>query len=312
MSSLTFGILAVVSLLLGAGALLSLALVIQRSVGEQRVQRRLAPTVVGTDEFDDGSARPWLAQLARGGKTLEGWVDTERESARLLVQAGWRATHARALWYSFQAVLPALFAVLVVAYWMLGPDKNKALLLFALAFTGLALSVLVPRWILRAVAARRRQRIKSEVPLLIHLLVLLFEAGLSTRQAFACLVREGSGSTPELGGEFELLLRSLEAGADTAEALQNLGEALEVDDLTHVLGVLRQVDRYGGEVREPLLEALALLEERRGLDMREKVNLLSGRMTVVMVLFFFPALLIFVAGPAFVSIIKALGQVAAR
>jgi tight adherence protein C len=312
MSSLAFGVIAVLALLLIAGALLSVALLVQRSLGEQQVQRRLAPTVPGADEFDDGSGRPWLAQLARGGKALEGWVDTERESVRLLVQAGWRATHARALWYSFQALLPVLFSLLVAVYWLLGPDQNKALLLFALAFAGLALSVLVPRWILRAVAARRRLRIKAEVPLLIHLLVLLFEAGLSTRQAFASLVREGTGVLPELGGEFELLLRSLEAGADTAEAMRNLGEALDVDDLTHVLGVLRQVDRYGGEVREPLLEALALLEERRGLDMREKVNLLSGRMTVVMVLFFFPALLIFVAGPAFVSIIKALGQVSGR
>jgi len=59
-------------------------------------------------------------------------------------------------------------------------------------------------------------------------------------------------------------------------------------------------------------EGLSVLEERRGLDMREKVNLMSGRMTVVMVLFFFPALLIFVAGPAFMSILRALADVNAR
>lgn len=85
---------------------------------------------------------------------------------------------------------------------------------------------------------------------------------------------------------------------------------MDVEELSTVLAVLRQVDRFGGEVREPLLEALSVLEERRSLTLREKVNLLSGRMTVVMVLFFFPALLIFVAGPAFMSIIKALGDVA--
>ncbi|MGH8562494.1 MAG: type II secretion system F family protein, partial [Nevskiales bacterium] len=77
-----------------------------------------------------------------------------------------------------------------------------------------------------------------------------------------------------------------------------------------VLGVLRQVERYGGEVREPLLSALAVMEERRSLDLRERVNLLAGRMTVVMVLFFFPALMLCVAGPAFSSIFRALRQVA--
>ncbi len=46
------------------------------------------------------------------------------------------------------------------------------------------------------------------------------------------------------------------------------------------------------------------------MDLRERVNLISGRMTVVMVLFFFPALIIFVAGPSWVSLIRALSGVA--
>ena len=105
------------------------------------------------------------------------------------------------------------------------------------------------------------------------------------------------------------MLRQIEAGAETGDALKNLGEILAVDDLSTIFGVLRQVDRYGGEIREPLLEALEVIEERRSLELREKVNLLSGRMTVVMVLFFFPALMVFVAGPAFLALIRALGDV---
>lgn len=312
MSSVTFMALAIVGLLLIGGALFTIALLVQRSVGQNRLQDRLTPTVAAGDEFDGGVDSPWMGRLARGGKALEGWVDTDNESARLLVQAGWRNAEARVFWYGFQALVPLTAAGGVVAYWLLGPPEKKALLLLCLAFVGFAFSVLIPRWVLRGAAERRRARVKAEVPLLIHLLVLLFEAGLSLRQAFASLVREGGGVLPQLGAEFEVLLRSLDAGADIPDSLKNLGDALEVDDLTNVLGVLRQVDRYGGEVREPLLEALKVLEERRGLDMREQVNLLSGRMTVVMVLFFFPALLIFVAGPAFVSIIKALGQVSGK
>ena len=129
-------------------------------------------------------------------------------------------------------------------------------------------------------------------------------------RSIASLVQEGGGVLPELGREFAIVLRSIDAGADTDATLKALSDLLEVEELSSVLSVLRQVDRFGGEVREPLLETLAVLEERRSLTLREKVNHLSGRMTVVMVLFFFPALLIFVAGPAFMSIIKALGDVA--
>ena len=140
--------------------------------------------------------------------------------------------------------------------------------------------------------------------------MLLFEAGLSTRQALATLAREGRGTLPELNREIAVVNRQLDAGADAADVLHNLERALEVSELSNILSVLRQVDRYGGEVRQPLLEALQVLEDQRAMALREKVNALSGRMTVVMVLFFFPALLIFVAGPAFASIIKALGNVA--
>ena len=309
MSAAGFAILAMLALLMTVAAIITVTMLVQRSRGESQLQQRFEPELARAAEFEIAGQRPLITNIARGGKAIEGWVDPENESAKLMVQAGWRSDTARAMWYVVQALVPLLGFGSVVLYWALGPEKHKSLFLLAFAFTAFALSVLIPRWILRGAAAARRDRLKGEVPLFIHLLVLLFEAGLSTRQAIASLVREGAGVLPVLGGEFELVLRQLEAGGDTSEVLKNLADTLTVEDLTSAIGVLRQVDRYGGEVREPLLEALAVLEQRRGLDLREKVNLMSGRMTVVMVLFFFPALLIFVAGPAFLSIIRALHNV---
>lgn len=307
MSPALMGLAAGLVMLLIAGAALALLILFMRSGQQRKLQQRVEPTVSEHEEFIEQGGNALLQKLARKGKVIEGWVDTENESVRLLVQAGWRSSETRAIWYAFQALLPVAMAAVLFALWLFGPDKfHSALYMLMFIFAGAALSFLIPRWILRSVAEARRERIKSEVPLLIHLLVLLFEAGLSSGQAFASLVREGGGVLRELSREFELILRQMEAGADSAQVLKNVSEALQVDDLTSVLGVLRQVDRYGGEVREPLLETLKVLEERRGLDMREKVNILSGRMTVVMVLFFFPALLVFVAGPAFLSILKAI------
>lgn len=292
------------------GAAFAITLLVMNAREKGQLQRRISPEAQEREEFSAGGDKAVLQRLARRGKAIEGWVDSENESARLMLQAGWRSSEARLLWYIFQGALPIAIVVGVIAFWLFGPAQLKTFLnMLLLIMAGAILSFLVPRWILRSVAEGRRQRIKSEVPLFIHLLVLLFEAGLSNRQAFASLVREGRGVLPELGREFEVVLRQLEAGADTGVVLKSLGDAMDVGDLTTVLGVLRQIDRYGGEVREPLLETLKILEERRTMDMRERVNILSGRMTVVMVAFFFPALLIFVAGPAFLSIIRALAQV---
>ena len=279
-----------------------------RASEDRRLERRVLGSEAATDEFDtpDGAA---MKLLARSGQRIEKLADEKGETARLLLQAGWRGARARLLFYAFRSGMLVLAALLALLLWSFGTGI-KPLMLPLYVFSLFAFGFLIPIWVLRRVASTRRARMAREVPLFIHLLVLLFEAGLSTRQAFASLVREGRGVLPELGQEFEGVLRQLEAGGDIAEVLRTLNQSLEVSDLEGVLGVLRQVDRYGGEIREPLMEALGILEERRGLDLREKVNLVSGRMTVVMVLFFFPALLIFVAGPAVVSILKAMADVA--
>lgn len=312
MSPAAFGLLIAGAILAAAAALVATVWWAVRAQQTGRIRRRLAePRPIG--EFEavagDGSV---LARAAATGKALERFVDTGSESPRLLVQAGWRSGRARLIFYAFQALCPMAAGAAVLALWLFGGERLHGYLIALAAFFGVGVSLLVPRWVLRRTASQRRNRIKSEVPLLVHLLVLLFEAGLSTRQAIASLVREGRGVLPELGTELDLALRQIEAGGDAAEVLKSLGETLDVGDLTSVLGVLRQVDRYGGEVREPLLEALAVIEQRHSLDLREKVNLMSGRMTVVMVLFFFPALLFFVAGPAFASILKALSEVVHR
>lgn len=297
------GAVLMVLLAIGVGVLMLL-----RGNQQRRIRGRLLTEGADpvTQEAVSGSV---LAGLAESGRAIERLVDTDNETPRLLAQAGWRSGEQRTLYYVAQLVVPIVTVSLVGFAWLLKPAEAPALnyvMYFIVALFG---GLLAPRFLLRKRAAARQARIAGEVPLFIHLLVLLFDAGLSTRQALASLVREGRGTLPELNQEFTVVLRQLEAGGDSAAVLKNLEEALEVSELANVLGVLRQVDRYGGEVRESLLESLSVLEERRSMTTREKVNATSGRMTVVMVLFFFPALLVFVAGPAFVSIIKALGNV---
>lgn len=310
MSPTSFGLLIALGMIIGVVTIIALSWLGLRVREDRRLQRRLLGREAPTEEFEQAGAGAAMQSLARTGKTVEGWVDKQGETTRLLVQAGWRGADSRLWFYALQAAMPLIAGVLTVLLWTLGSGHIAGAMLPLYSFALFALSFLIPRWVLRSVAKSRQQQIAREIPLFIHLLVLLFEAGLSIRQAFASLVREGRGVLPQLGQEFELVLRQLEAGGETAQVLKSMGDGLAVEDLNGVLGVLRQIDKYGGEVREPLLDALAILEERRGLDMREKVNLVSGRMTVVMVLFFFPALLIFVAGPAALAIIRAMADVA--
>lgn len=300
------GILVALGIIMAGALLLLLLLLGGRRQQREQLSRRVLFNLGHDDEIRGGHSA-LMQSLINAGARLERWLDPKGETALQLVQAGWRGEQRRSLFYALRGV--ALLAALVLCLLLSFTGRVSPPLLPLYFFAAFALGILVPNWSLRAAASARRARIAAEVPLFVHVLVLLFEAGLSTRQAIASLVREGRGVLPELGIELQGLLRQLDAGGDIPTALKNLGDALAVNDLTGVLSVLRSVDRYGGEIREPLLEALAVLETRNSLDLREKVNLVSGRMTVVMVLFFFPALLIFVAGPAAISILKAFADV---
>jgi tight adherence protein C len=76
---------------------------------------------------------------------------------------------------------------------------------------------------------------------------------------------------------------------------------LDVPELTDLIALLRQVERFGGNVREPLREFVELLDDRRRTELQERIGKLSGMMTIVMVVFLFPALLVFLAGPGFLA-----------
>lgn len=306
MNATTTATMVALAIFVGVLAMLGLIVLLFFSQSERRMQRRLeGGDVAAADELT--GERPMLQSIARRGRAIDKAIDGDGESARLLIQAGWRDTQSRVAYYVFQAVVPVVLIGLALFGWFVGKGKMfQPPQVYATMIGAVAVSLLIPRMVLRSIAGGRRERIRREVPLFVHLLVMLYDAGLSTRQAFANLVKEGAGVLPELGREIQLVLRQIEAGADVSESLENLGSALQVDDLTSVLGVMRQVDRYGGEIREPLHDALKVIEERAALDLREKVNLISGRMTVIMVVFFFPGLMLFVAAPAFMSVIKAL------
>ncbi len=290
------GILLAGALFLGLWWLLSLR-------ETQRAARRVTTDILPMDE--DLAVDRWWQLFAEPGARMDRWFDENGETERLLAQAALRSAAQRAAYFAAQAVLPLCGLGAVVLGFIVG--RLNGFEGFIGSFIIIILSLLAPRWWLKARASARQRRIRGEVAMFIHLLALLFDAGLSLRQALSSLVREGQHVLPALGVEVRQVLRQLEAGADPAESLLSMGRLLDVAELSAVLSVLRQVDRYGGELREPLMESLAVVEERRQLSLREKVNGLSGRMTVVMVLFFFPALLIFVAGPAFLSVLRALG-----
>lgn len=80
---------------------------------------------------------------------------------------------------------------------------------------------------------------------------------------------------------------------------------LAVDEFSDTCVILEQLIHQGGGAMKSLLALKQLLDDRRLTRLQEYISKMSAKMSVVMMLFLFPALLIVLAGPGFTAITRA-------
>lgn len=262
----------------------------------------------GADEDDDtGFDNPRfnfnLAQLLGRFEVLT--LGANSEISRLLVQSGWASGRTRYFYLIAARVGPVVLAVgtMLVSLMQhndLGSASLHALFAFALTFVAI-------RYFLRWRASARLKALRGELVPLLHLLRMLLDAGLSLEHALRVSVEQGTDLIPNFSIELDRVLVRISAGQDRGEALTRMAELLDIAEVTDMVAMLRQVTRFGGNIRDSLAAYTKLLEERQLSELREYVSKLSAKMTVVMMVFMFPALMIFIAGPGFMGLTKALG-----
>ncbi|MEZ2745693.1 type II secretion system F family protein [Halopseudomonas bauzanensis] len=287
-------LLSALLLLMAGGLLLYSAL--REQLAARRMMARLG---------DSGRSGSALLQLGeRSGAAKLGKSDPE--TLVLLNQLGWRSRQRRTLFFCIQIGLPILLtlAALIIQMGMQEPPS----LPWLAPFFAFGVGYLIPKRVLAAQVRQRQERLAQEISLMIPMLRMLFDVGMTVEQALRVLCNEGQQILPELNKELKQLLARVDAGLELGEELRELAYLLQVDDLTDCFTILVQLIYQGGGAMASLLSLKELLDDRRMTSLQERVSKMSAKMSVVMMLFLFPALLIVLAGPGFVAIIQALGD----
>ncbi|WP_295481631.1 type II secretion system F family protein [uncultured Pseudomonas sp.] len=229
------------------------------------------------------------------------------ESQGLLERIGWRRSRQRALFAAAQLGLPllALGLALLLQHALLGEQTPHWPVL---PLCALVLGYLLPKRVLAWAAARRQRRIAEEVSQMIALLRILFETGLAVEQALRVLSVEGRGLLPELSEELRQLLQRVDSGMALGAELDKSARLLAVDEFTDTCVILQQLLVQGSGAMKSLQALKTLLDDRHLTGLQERVSKMSAKMSAVMMLFLFPALLIVLAGPGFSALARALGS----
>jgi len=246
-----------------------------------------------------------FADLFDDQERIRKHIEKDGELALAMWRAGYRSAAQRATLYGVQVILP-LVALVLTGLWILIHGFSQNSLLIGLAVV--IICVLLPKRIINSKADDRLKLIDDELSLFTQMLRILFDAGLAVEQALRVMVNEAEHVLPELVKELEPILRRAEQGLDLENELGASASALDHVGFTDVTVIVRQMLKQGGSARASLSKLIEVMEARRLTDMQEKVSKLSAKMTVVMIVFFFPALVILLAGPGFISIGDSMGE----
>ncbi|WP_372860673.1 type II secretion system F family protein [Spongiibacter sp.] len=167
-------------------------------------------------------------------------------------------------------------------------------------------SVFLAYKLLKNNAEERQAALEKESMMLIQTTRMLWRVGLSLPKSLGIICEQLAELSPTCSKELSLAANKIESGQSQEEALYELINSCSAEGFKEYLIVIRQQSVTGGSIDKSLDELYKLLQTRRRLGLQEQVNKLSGKMSLVMMIFLFPALLLFVAAPGLFSMVQSL------
>ena len=222
-----------------------------------------------------------------------------------LVVAGFRGNEALPIFFGMRLGCALLFFALVATPIIVRPN-----LLLALGACGLG--YLLPSMVLKRLAKRRQHRIRCGLPDALDLLVVSVEAGLGLDQAIQRVGVELDFAHPELSEELSLINLELRAGKARREALHNLAERTGVDDISSLVAMLVQTDKFGTSVAQSLRVHSETVRTKRRQRAEEAAAKTGVKMVFPLVFCIFPAIFVVTIGPAAIKFVQVLVPMAQK
>lgn len=284
-----------VSLLIAAGAM---AL---STSGAATIERRLGE-VTGTPatfEHDSRYDEVVVNALKKLGNAVPRSPSEMGKLQRRLVAAGYRRNEAIAIFFGIRIGVALLMFALFATPLLMRPS-----LMLALGACGMG--YVLPGMVLARKAKRRQHVIRLGLPDALDLLVVSVEAGLGLDQAIQRVGDELAFAHRDLSEELSLVNLELRAGKPRSEALRNLGERTDVDDVMSLVTMLVQTDKFGTSVAQSLRVHSETLRTKRRQRAEEAAAKTGVKMVFPLVFCIFPAIWVVTIGPAAIKFVEVL------
>jgi tight adherence protein C len=216
-----------------------------------------------------------------------------------LVQAGFRRDEAVTIFFGVRIVFALALFALFASSLVMKPN-------IMMAIGGAGIGYVLPGMVLARLAKRRAHRIRLSLADALDLMVVSVEAGLGLDQALQRVGQELAFAYPDLADELRLVNLELRAGKARPEALRNLADRTGVDDLSGLVTMLIQTDKFGTSVAQSLRVYSETLRTKRRQRAEEAAAKTGVKMVFPLVFCIFPAIWVVTIGPAAIKFMNVL------
>ncbi len=228
--------------------------------------------------------------------------EDERSKLRQrMVQAGYTSRHALEWFSATRVALAVVLPLLVVPAVLTGASVVK--IVGGVVFV-CAIGYYLPAVVLTSQLQNRQKRLLKPFPDAMDLLVSSVEAGLGLDAAFRRVADEMESAAPELAKEFQLVNHEISAGVTRQEALRHLAGRTGLEEVSSLVNMLTQAERFGTSIARSLRIHSSMTRQKRMSRAEEEAAKVSPKLTVVMILFLLPCLVMMLMGPAAINVIN--------
>jgi Flp pilus assembly protein TadC len=226
------------------------------------------------------------------------------EAAKLqkkMMRAGYRSPDAAMAFRAIQmSLMLAIPSIVMTACFLF----DRSLKVFAVwSLLGAAVGFYLPRMILNSKISGRKQRITWGLADALDLLVVAVEAGLGLNAALNRVGEELKKAHPDLFQELELVNLEIRVGRSREEALRNLAERADIDDIRSFVALLVQADRYGSSIAKAIRVFADSLRTKRRQRAEQASQKAALKLIFPLTCFLFPVIILVILAPAIINLI---------
>jgi tight adherence protein C len=234
--------------------------------------------------------------------SLSKWLHTD-DAKMKLASAGFRGPQAEVAFLFFRLVMPIAFAIASLVYFLLLDDSDWSFALKA-GITVLAtyIGMKTPELFLSNTISKRQHSMRIAFPDALDLMLICVESGMSIEHAFRKVGQEIGAQSVPLAEEFALGTAELSYLPDRRSAYLNLAARTGLEGVKQIATVLIQAEKYGTPLGTALRVTAQESRDMRMLEAEKRAASLPPKLTVPMIVFFLPVLMVVVLAPAIIQV----------